>query len=430
MWSPEVVRELARLAAPGATLATWTVAGGVRAALADAGFRVEKRAGVAAKREMLVGARPGEASPVQRERRALVVGAGLAGTLAGERLAARGWDVVLVDERGERSGPQAGLVRPIANLRDAPNAQASRGAFLYALEHYRTLRDDGYHLAWDRCGVLQLAQDDDEETRCATIARSQGYPAAFLEYVDAARAASIAARPVARGGWWFPSGAVVSVPSLAVASQARAGPAMTRVGARRVARLERAGNEWRALDGEDRVIDAAPVIVVANAADAARLVPQARLRLSAVRGQLTYLPPDERRVLRVVVSGNGYVAPLPEGGHAVGATYRHDDFDAQVRASDHDENLARAAALLPGFTAGLEPSRLEGWTGFRATVPDRLPIYGATLLEGVFTATGLGSRGLLWAPLGAELLASQLEGEPLPLARSLAAAISPARFLS
>ena len=55
MWSPEVVRELARLAAPGATLATWTVAGGVRAALADAGFAVEKRPGFAAKREMLVG---------------------------------------------------------------------------------------------------------------------------------------------------------------------------------------------------------------------------------------------------------------------------------------------------------------------------------------------------------------------------------------
>src|SRR5215470_3912065 len=53
MWSPEVVRELARIAAPGATLATWTVAGGVRASLSDAGFRVEKREGFGTKREML-----------------------------------------------------------------------------------------------------------------------------------------------------------------------------------------------------------------------------------------------------------------------------------------------------------------------------------------------------------------------------------------
>ena len=49
---------------------------------------------------------------------------------------------------------------------------------------------------------------------------------------------------------------------------------------------------------------------------------------------------------------------------------------------------------------------------------------------GLHFATGLGSRGLLWAPLGAELIACMLEGEPLPLGRDLAGALSPGRFLS
>src|SRR5204863_9409350 len=100
--------------------------------------------------------------------------------------------------------------------------------------------------------------------------------------------------------------------------------------------------DWRALDEDGDVVAEAPVLVVANAADASRLLPEARLRLSAVRGQVTYLPADPRRRLEVVVSGNGYVAPLPEGGHAIGATYRHDDFDASIRAADHRENLERA----------------------------------------------------------------------------------------
>jgi tRNA 5-methylaminomethyl-2-thiouridine biosynthesis bifunctional protein len=145
---------------------------------------------------------------------------------------------------------------------------------------------------------------------------------------------------------------------------------------------------------------------------------------------VTYVPPDSGRNLGIVVSGNGYVAPLPEGGHAIGASYQHDDPDTAVREDDHRANLARAESLLPGFTAGLDAARLSGWTGFRATVPDRLPIFGPTSLDGVFAATGLGSRGLLWAPLGAELLASLLSGEPLPLPRELHAAISPRRFLS
>lgn len=78
----------------------------------------------------------------------------------------------------------------------------------------------------------------------------------------------------------------------------------------------------------------------------------------------------------------------------------------------------------------MHPIGLDGLTGFRATVPDRLPIFGATLIPGVWTATGLGSRGLLWAPIGAELIAARLEGEPVPLSRDLAGAISPRRFLS
>jgi len=86
--------------------------------------------------------------------------------------------------------------------------------------------------------------------------------------------------------------------------------------------------------------------------------------------------------------------------------------------------------MLPGFAAGLEAPALEGWTGFRTTVADRLPIAGATTIDGIVALTGLGSRGLLWGPLAAEAVASALEDEPLPLARDHAGAISPRRFLS
>jgi tRNA 5-methylaminomethyl-2-thiouridine biosynthesis bifunctional protein len=432
MWSPEVVREIARLAAPGATLATWTVAGGVRTALADAGFSVEKRPGFAAKREMLVGRRdaPGAKHGTAHPRHAVVIGAGLAGTLAAERLASRGWSVELVDSREERSVAAVGLVRPIANLRDAVNAQVSRSAFLYALQHFRALQHDGHHLKWNRCGVLQLAGDGDEASRFAAIAQSQGYPSEFLAHVDRDAARAIARCDVRGSGWWFPGGAWVAPASLAVASLARAGDKVQRRIGRHVSRLEREGSAWRALDANDRVIAEAPVMVVASAIDAKRLVPEARLALSSVRGQVTYLPPSPRRSLEVIVSGSGYVAPLPEGGHCAGASYHHDDPDTAVRAADHRENLERAESMLPGFTEGLRPMDLDGWTGYRTTVPDRLPIFGPTEIAGVCTATGLGSRGLLWAPLGAELLACQLEGEPLPLGRDMAGAISPRRFLS
>jgi tRNA 5-methylaminomethyl-2-thiouridine biosynthesis bifunctional protein len=57
MWSDALFRELGRLSAPGATAATWTIAGSVRAQLSQIGFRNEKRPGFGAKREMLVAQR-------------------------------------------------------------------------------------------------------------------------------------------------------------------------------------------------------------------------------------------------------------------------------------------------------------------------------------------------------------------------------------
>jgi tRNA 5-methylaminomethyl-2-thiouridine biosynthesis bifunctional protein len=50
-------------------------------------------------------------------------------------------------------------------------------------------------------------------------------------------------------------------------------------------------------------------------------------------------------------------------------------------------------------------------------------------VPGLYGSFGFGSRGLLWAGLGAELIASLLEGEPLPVERRLAEALDPGRFL-
>ena len=44
-------------------------------------------------------------------------------------------------------------------LEDSMARWSKRGMHL---QHYRALQHDGYHLVWNRCGVLQLAEDEDE----------------------------------------------------------------------------------------------------------------------------------------------------------------------------------------------------------------------------------------------------------------------------
>ena len=63
MWTPELFAQLARLSAPGASLATFTCAGTVRRGLIAAGFRMEKVKGFGHKREMLAGLYEGQPAP-------------------------------------------------------------------------------------------------------------------------------------------------------------------------------------------------------------------------------------------------------------------------------------------------------------------------------------------------------------------------------
>jgi tRNA 5-methylaminomethyl-2-thiouridine biosynthesis bifunctional protein len=119
------------------------------------------------------------------------------------------------------------------------------------------------------------------------------------------------------------------------------------------------------------------------------------------------------------------VLPAVDGLCVVGATYDLEDEDPAPRVESHAANLERAARILPGFA--FDPASVEGRVGFRAVTADRLPVVG-NIRENVFAAFAYGSRGLLWSTLAAELIASKLEGEPLPLEGALVDAIGPERF--
>jgi len=424
MWSPEIARELARLAAPGATCATWTVAGSVRNALAQAGFAVEKREGFARKREMLAGSFSGRArDAVAPDRRVAIVGAGIAGTSCAERLAARGWAVTLVERRAvpaqEASGNPAGLLRPLINLEDGANARLSRAALGYALRGLSALKG----ATWRQSGVLQLARDAEQAERFEKIVAAHGFPAEFVRCVDAREAARIAGRAVRGPGWWMPAAGWVAPESLCV-SDLR-GDRIERRFSSEALRLAPTSGGW-CVEGANGVLLAeAPVVILANAARAGALAPG--LPLEAVRGQVSLLADAPGRTLAVPVCGDGMVVPL-ERGFCIGSTLQLDDRDAAVRAADHAENLARAESLLPGFTAGADAAGLTGHAALRASTPDRLPLVGPLGEDSLHVLLGLGTRGLVWAPLCAELLASRLENEPLPVELDLALAVEAGRF--
>ena len=406
MWTPQVMRSLARLAAPGATAATWSVAASVRHALEATGFRVDKKSGFGGKKEMLTAHyTKAVEEPVRPQRKATVVGAGLAGAAVCERLCARGWEVTLHERHAgpaaEASGNHAGAFHPIATPDDSLFARLTRAGFLYSLSQWKKYEE----LRWDACGALQLARDDREET--AQKRAAEGQPAEYLQYVNREEASRHAGVPVAAGGLWFPRGGWLRPRSLVEAQLAACEGSLKRI-----------------FSHEAKHIEQHELVILANSSEAPKLQPVPHLRMRRVRGQVTHVPEDALEPPHVVVLRGGMVLPPVDGLCVVGASFDLEDEDPAPRAESQAGNLERLRNIL-----GVEVTSgdFENRVGFRAVLPDRLPAVGK-LADNVYAAFAYGSRGLVWAALAAEILACTLEGEPLPVEGKLADALDPLRF--
>jgi len=468
---PGLVRALARHARPGALLATRSVAASLREALAGAGFDVMPVPGGdrGPPRTVAVWAprwprwpTPDE-PPTLAAPRAIVIGAGLAGAAIAEGFARRGFAVDLLDAN-PRPGGQ-GSAQPLVaehlhlSPDDNPLARLSRTALLLraAREHgaagltSSATRGAGFA---DIRGRLAVDSSEAEGERQAAMLSRLAFPPAFVRRLARDEAADAAGIALPRGGLWLPLCAALAPVEAIREWLASAGEAIRFRGATSVARLEAdpAGAGWIAFDASGHALAAAPVVILANAIDAAHLGAQASLSMRRVRGQTTWLRDPAVAPLRVVLGGDAYAAPsgAGDGRVLIGASF--DDGDSLLPDPRDDlGNLRRLGRMLDRDPQTMRAGAASAAAGFRFALPDRLPAIGplpdeaaaATaqaelrrndrlpipMAPGLYGAVGFGSRGLLWAALAAELLPAMVCGEPAPLERELIAAIAPARFL-
>jgi tRNA 5-methylaminomethyl-2-thiouridine biosynthesis bifunctional protein len=472
MWTPELFAQLARLSRPGTTLGTFTTTGWVRRGLIAAGFVMRKVPGIGKKWEVMHGqfqdwpaeqpapaepepwyARP---APVQGPRHALVIGAGLAGSATAASLAARGWQVSVLERHDapaqEASGNPQGVLYLKLSAHGTTLSQMILSGFGYTRRWLQQLQRGQ---DWDACGVLQLAFDDKEAQRQAKLA--EAFDSTLLHLLDQAQAESVAGIALPAGGLFYPEGGWVHPPALCQAQLQH--PRIELLMHQDVIELRKVDGRWQAWDGE-RLLASAPVVVLAGAAEVRRFDACAALPLKRIRGQITRLPATEAsRALRTVVCAEGYVAPPRGDEHTLGASFDFHNDDLAPTVAEHQGNLALLDEISTDLaerlnTSMLDPAQLQGRAAFRCTSPDYLPIVGPVAdaqafteayavlakdarqvpdtpcpwLDGLYVNSGHGSRGLITAPLSGELVAAWVCGEPLPLPRAVAQACHPNRF--
>lgn len=441
MWAAPLLRDLAGLAAPGATVATWACADELRQALQAAGFELERHPGVGGGWQMTVGAiRPeGRAAAPSGvgAGHAVVVGAGLAGAGMAQSLAGRGWRVTVLDAARALGAPAhaghlAAALTPVLARDDNARARLSRAGSQRALARWQGLAGDA---APRVCGTVQVERDAGKSAALAGTLETLAFPRDWVRQVDREEASALAGLPLARGGVFFAQGMLVQPNRLIDALLATAG---VTVYPGKAARIEPAGQGWRVLDEQGAELAQAQTVILANAAGARAVLAESGLldplprvaQMHALTGEVTLVPAAALSGgPRCIVGGEGYLLPDVGAGCVAGSTYVHDAVDARISADGQRVTLGKAAGLLsghfPDFDA-LVPGTLPGWAGWRAVLPGRLPAVGELPhARGVWLAVGYASRGLSWSALMGDLIAARLAGEPSPLETDLAQLISP-----
>lgn len=451
-WDEHLLRRLGSLAAPQATLAALAPQS-LSAGLQAAGFRLQPHPPPLLQAQFAPRFVPrGEATAGAAARRGdevLVLGAGLAGAACAQALARAGLRVTVLERHArpaqQASGNPGGLFHGIVNAQDGLHARFNRAAALLAARRYAPLiASNTAPGAID--GLLRLQAEGQGAAPMQAQLDALGLPGAYVRAVDAAQAALLAGLPLGMPAWYYPGGGWLEPGALVDHWLAQAGVTL-RTG-QAVVGLQQVGDgHWQALDAQGRPLAQARHVVLCAAHDTLALVPpgcSADWLLGRQRGQLTVLPADTpglRRPLRPV-AGGGYVLPLPDGRVLCGATAQPGDDDPGLRAADQAANLARYAALTGARPPPAADGLLPGRTAFRLLADDRLPLVGpvpqagarheqprrVARLPGLLVCTALGSRGITWAPLAAELLVAWVTGGPPPLEADLVDALDPARF--
>lgn len=359
---------------------------------------------------------------------AIVIGGGLAGAGTARALAQRGLSVLVCESHPylapKASGNARGLIMPYVATHTSPPGRLYARGFKFTHDLLTTELND-LNL-FEQCGALQLpatkrlARLITESTDCI------GAPP--IHRLNPNEATERAGITVSTPSFFFPDAGFCEPAKITRALIESAPQTITVWCSRHVPSFSRDGSGWRITlaDGSSAL---GAYTVLCGAHEITSFPQTSWVPLEAIRGQTALATSSPvSQTIRTVISYDGYITPSHEGVHFIGAHYRHNDMNETPTDEDTTEVLSRLYRTFP-FISDLRVTSSR--VCFRASTHDRMPYIGALPTqdnEGLFINAGHGSRGLITAPLGGEIIARYITNEPLNDLKDSASIVAAARL--
>ena len=349
----------------------------------------------------------------------LIVGGGAIGLGIAWRLAQQGATVTVIDRgqmAAEASCNATGVVQPLTDpTSPTPYLDLCVASHrLYPTFVEELLALTGIDVEYGTTGVLRVAMNDQEAEGLAgqfAWLQTWQFPAEWLG-TSALRSLEPQISPAVATAFLEPLSRWVNTPKLAAAVAAAASTA----GVRLLPGHSLMGVEWQGARacavhaGPERLAAGRFVIAAGTWCGDAGSTFGLTIPVVPVRGQLLALDGEPNAMRHSIYGQRAHMVPWRCGETIVAGTLEYAGFVKAVTAGGIGGLLDGAMDLVPALGGR---TLLRTWACLRPGTPDNLPILSrAPGLENVFIATGHFRKGILLAPITADLMADVILDAP------------------
>jgi len=452
MWEEKVLNHIVRLSDIGTSFASFSVAGVLKRGLKQHGITISRPRGFGHKREMLKAIwdstetskenQPDEylqaiehsaqkktlnsesSHPIYlaqqaefRQRKIAIIGAGIAGLSCAWAFAQRGHQITIFDQLAPLTGA-SGNPLALLNPKLCPIEQSSEHlmtlAWQHALNHYSNFT------AFRPIKVNQLAQKNAEEL----LDLAKQYPEGLLNAQTEAELDILTAfksLQLTQAGAIYPHQLKDQILKHALITFQQA--EIDHI-------LKRDDQLLVILDSEKNPLGAFDQVIVCCARQSQQFFDSFPV-LKAIRGQVSWLN-NQNHILdqQHAYSYGGYCMQLDDQHFILGASFYPNRDDSEVLLEDHVHNYDLIHSVFPQYAQSLvHVNEWHGRASVRAQTLDYFPLLGKVEThKEIYTFSGLGSKGFLFAPLCSEVLAALVLNEACPVPQSLLQKLELKRF--
>jgi tRNA 5-methylaminomethyl-2-thiouridine biosynthesis bifunctional protein len=296
---------------------------------------------------------------------------------------------------------------------------------------------------FDACGQIQLAFDARETARQQQISQQNN-----IQLLSAKEASEIAGITLNTGGLYLPQAGWVRPEALC--SELASHALITKKISTNALKIEKNTNNWRVIDSKNNLFEA-DFVVICNANDIEQFSQCSNVKNTPVRGQINFFAPNNiSQNIKTIICSDHSLSPAVAGWHTIGTSYAPNDMNPNLSEKETRENLNALRKISPELYASLDLKTIQGRVAWRSATLDYMPLAGPLLddeklrvklpryntnsadlpwLSGLYVNAGHGSKGMITAPLCAELIACLATNSALPIEAKLASSLNPSRYL-